>query len=137
MNTIPEFTDGEMQLAHQTLFERYGRIVPLQVADVELRLDPASEDLSSCPSLYWEERGAHFVVSKTGDARFRCQFFYSDVEQFGTGRDEYDSLGDCLVTLLRVQADHEREKAGVKNGMTAVDFDKLGDDEEYHPPLII
>lgn len=135
--SIPDFTDGEIQLANQTLFERYGRLVPLQAADVELRLDAASEDLASCPSLYWEERGAHFVVSKTGESLFRCQFFYTDVEQFGTGREEYDNLGDCLVTLLRVQADHERERAGVRNGMTAVDFDKAGDDEEYHPPLII
>jgi hypothetical protein len=54
-----------------------------------------------CPALYWSELGAEFIVAKMGDQRFRCQFFYSPSEIFGTGRDVYDNLGDCVTTLLQ------------------------------------
>ena len=97
---IPDFTDTEWQLVSQILLERYSRLVPLQSADVELQLDPASETLTTCPSLYWNELGAEFIVSKLADQRYRCQFFYSPDEQFGTGRDTYDNLGDCVTTVL-------------------------------------
>lgn len=137
MPTIADFTDQEKQLIGQALFERYGRFVPLQAADAELQLNLMEEELTLCPTLYWEERGAHFVLAKTGDQRFRCQFFYTDVEQFGVGKDEFDNLGDCVVTLLRVQADHEKDMQGVRSGMNAIDFGKLDDGEDYHPPLIV
>jgi hypothetical protein len=64
MNTIPDFTDAEQKLVSATLFERYGKLVPFQLADSELQLDASSEELALCPTIYWEERGAHFVVSK-------------------------------------------------------------------------
>jgi hypothetical protein len=133
---IADFSDNDRQLVGQILFERYGRLVPLQSADAELQLDANSADLTVCPALYWEERGAHFVVFKIGDNRFRSQFFYSDAEQFGTGHPFYDNLGDCVLTLLQVQADHERSQKGVLTGMTAKELPKPVDDE-YHGPIII
>jgi hypothetical protein len=74
------------------LFKRYGKLVPLQLADSELQLGDNPEELTSCPTLYWNERGAHFVACKVAPDRYRCQFFYSETEQYGTGRDEYDNL---------------------------------------------
>ncbi len=47
------------------------------------------------------------MIFKVAENRYRNQFFYSVKDQFGTGREEYDDLGDCVITLLRVQADHE------------------------------
>jgi hypothetical protein len=100
MNTnISDFTDAEQKLVSASLFERYGKLVPLQLADSELQLDAVSEKLTLCPTLYWAERGAQFVVCKVAADRYRCQFFYSGTEQYGTGQDEYNSLGDCVVTL--------------------------------------
>ena len=135
--TIPDFTEREKQLIKQCLQERYGQDVPIEVADAELMLDQLTEALDTCPTVIWDQRGAHFVVFKTGDNRFRCQFYYTDVEQFGTGTDEYDNLGDCVVTLLQVQADHELEREGIRTGMNAVDFSKANDGEEYFAPIII
>jgi hypothetical protein len=132
MKTIADFSSTERQLVAQTLLERYGRSVPLEEADAELALQPDSDELSVCPAIYWEERNAHFVIFKTGDARFRAQFFYSDAQQFGTGKEEFDNIGDCVVTLLQVQSDHERQMKGIRSGMTALDFD-----EDYHGPLIV
>lgn len=134
---IPEFTAREKNLVGQAITERYGNVVPLQTAVAELQLDLLQEQLTACPSLTWEERGAHFVIFKTGDSRFRCQFYYTDVEQFGTGKEEYDNLGDCVVTLLQVQADHELQRQGIRSGMNAVDFSKANDGEESFLPIII
>jgi len=133
--SIPDFTDSEFQLVTQILLERYGRLVPLQSADVELQLDPASVTLTTCPSLYWNELGAEFIVSKLADQRFRCQFFYSADEQFGTGRDFYDNLGDCVTNVLQLQADHHGTRSAALT-------ETLGNkaptqDEDYHGPVII
>jgi len=132
---IPDFTDSEFQLVNQILLERYSRLVPLQAADVELQLDPASDNLTTCPSLYWNELGAEFIVSKLADQRFRCQFFYSADEQFGTGRDFYDNLGDCVTNLLQIQADHHGTRSAA---LTETIGNKApAQDEDYHGPVII
>jgi len=130
--TIPDFTDTEQKLVSTSLFERYGKLVPLQLADSELQLDASSEELALCPTIYWVERGAQFVVCKVAADRYRCQFFYSETEQYGTGHDEYNSLGDCVVTLLQVQSDHERQLADISSRAT------LGNPhDDYHGPLVI
>lgn len=117
--TISDFTDDEQKLVFATLFERYGKLVPIQLADSELQLDVSSDQLTSCPTIYWAERGAQFVVCKVAFDRFWCQFFYSEAEQFGTGRDEYNSLGDCVLAVLQAQSDHERQMANISSGATA------------------
>jgi hypothetical protein len=132
---IPDFTDAEWQLVNQILLERYGRLVQLQSADVELQLDPISETLTTCPSLYWNELGAEFIVSKLADQRFRCQFFYSADEQFGTGRDFYDNLGDCVTNVLQIQADHHGTRSAA---LTETLGNKTPEqDDDYHGPLVI
>ena len=132
MATKPsDFTDSELKLVNQSIMERYGRAVPVQVADAEVQLDPEDEKLTDCPTLYWEERGAHFVVIKIGDSRYTGQFFYNETTQFGTGKPMFDNLGDCVVTLLQVQSDHEQQMKGVRSGMTSKDFD------DYDGPLVI
>lgn len=131
--SIPEFSDIELKLVNQTLLERYGHMVALQAADAEVQLEPDSEDLTTCPVIYWEERGAHFVVFKLGASRFKAQFFYNEATQFGTGKDSYDNLGDCVITLLQVQADHEQQMKGIRSGMTRLDIK----DDNYDGPLVI
>lgn len=135
MNTpvARDFNPSELSLAKQLLAERYGRPVAVEPVDVELQLDPASENLTVCPALYWHERGAEFIVCKVGEGRFRCQFQYSTNEQFGTSQPVFTDLTDCLVTLLKLQADHEQTRAGVLTGMTGKE---LGD-EDYTGPLVI
>ena len=58
------------------------------------------------------------MVVKVGDTEYRCQFFYRGHEQFGTGCEVYDNIGECVTDLLQAQADHEKEKAGVSSGAT-------------------
>lgn len=118
--TIPDFSEDERHLVTHTLFERYQRAVPFELGEAEIQLIPDSERLTNCPVLYWEARGAHFVIFKLGPERFRAQFFYSDAQQYSTGHDAYDSLGDCLITVLQVQADHERDLGRLRDGLTKV-----------------
>lgn len=133
MDAISDFTESEQKLVSALLFKRYSKLIPLQLADSELQLGTDPEKLASCPTFYWNERGAHFVVCKISDSHYRCQFFYSDAEQYGTGRDEYDSLENCVLTLLQVQADHERQLANVSSSATLADLSN----DDYHGPLVV
>jgi len=86
-----------------------------------------------CPTHYWNKRGAHFVMCKVAASRYRCLFCSSEAEQSGRGRDEYDSLEGCVMTLLQVQADHERELFNISSGTTAANFK----DNDYQAALVI
>lgn len=132
MNTIPDFTEVERKRVSVALFERYGKIIPFQLADSELQLGGDPSRLTTCPTIYWNELGAHFVVCKVAPGRYRCQFFYSEAEQYGTGTDEYDNLDICVITLLQVQQDHERQLSNISSGATAAKLD-----DEYHGPLVV
>ena len=131
--SIDDFTDYEQNRVSGILFERYGSLVPIQLADSELQLGGNPAQLTVCPTLYWNERGAHFVVRKVAASRYRCLFYYSEAEQYGTGRDEYDSLKNCVLTLLQVQSDHEREPSNILSGAAAANLK----DDNYHGPLVI
>lgn len=112
MSKVPDFTPAEREVVAQVVRERYRKDVDVQVADAEIRMYPDDRELTEVPVLYWSERGCQFVIFKVAEGRYRSQFFYSVREQYGTGRAEYDDLLDCAVTLLRVQADHEAQRAG-------------------------
>jgi hypothetical protein len=111
MGNVPDFTENELWLIRTTLRERYGRDVDLELADVEVRVPPGARELTSCPAAFWAERGAHFVIVKTGEGCYRAQFYYRLHQMYGTGVEEFDDLVDCAVTVLRVQADHEASGA--------------------------
>jgi hypothetical protein len=112
MAEIPDITETELWVINTTLEERYGTRPELQLADAEVRLSPADRELSSCPLVHWNVDGCNFVVIKSGERNYRCQFFYRGYQQYGTGRHEYDDLAECLVDLLQVQADYEARERG-------------------------
>jgi len=107
-----EFSPDELSIVESTLLERYGTQVAVELADVELRLHPDDRELVERPALYWEAGDCHFVIAKLGKHQFRPQFYYRGHQQYGTGRDDYDDLHHCTLTLLQVQADHQAERDG-------------------------
>ncbi len=132
MSAIPDIDDGEREVVESALRERYGKRVEAQLADVELKLSPKDEVLTACPTLYWEERGAAFVIAKVAAGRYRTMFYYPgdfNPEQYGTSRAEYEDLAECVTAVLRAQADHEQERRGVSSGKTARDLDGFGEHE--------
>lgn len=108
MAEIEDFTDTELWIVRNAVNERYGTEVELLFADSELRLEPGSSVLTVCPTVVWQERGSNMLVFKTGEERYRSQFYYKGSEQYGTGKKEYTDLAECVITLLQVQADHEK-----------------------------
>ncbi len=112
MSSIPDITEIEKSIVRSTLDERWGKDnIELHIVDVEARLSKADRELTECPALYWEQGECHFVIIKTADSQYRTQFYYGNLEQFGTSIPEYDSIGDCVLSLLRLQADHELSRA--------------------------
>jgi len=115
--TIPDFNKNELWIINTTLEERYGEKIELQFADSEMRLNPHSTQMTPCPTIFWENGDASFVIVKTDESSYRTQFFYRVHQQYGTGVEEYDDLTDCVVSILQVQADYmahlaeEAEKA--------------------------
>jgi hypothetical protein len=112
VGSIPDFTDQEIGIVRELTEQRYRKAVAVELADAEVKLDPAADALTLCPTLFWRERDANFVVFKTGSGRYRCQFFYHPGEHFGTGVAEYTDLAGCVTTLMRLQADHEAQQTG-------------------------
>lgn len=107
------FDDHELGVVAELLQRRYGRPTAFECAEAEIELDPAAAVTRTCPALYWEARGAQFVVCKAGEARYRGQFFEGAVAASDIGQREYADVGDCVTSLLRLQSDREREHAGV------------------------
>lgn len=112
MTNIPDFNQSEAWIVRTTLKERYGQEPELQFADADIRLSASDRELTTCPVLLWQAEGCNFVLFKTGDRRYRCQFFFKPYKQFGTGMREYDDLSECTVALLQAQADHVAEERG-------------------------
>jgi len=108
-NAIQDFNSSELWIIRTSLKERYNRDIQLELADSELRLDPATPALTWCPTVFWEVAPVNFVIFKTGPECYRCQFFYNENEIYGTGIDEYDNISECVSTLLKMQADHESQ----------------------------
>ena len=121
---IPDFNSAERWVIESALKERYGLIVPIELADSEMRLDPDAPVLTSCPTVFWSARGCNFLIFKTAEERYRSLFYYSDEEQYGTGRTEYDELAGCVGLLLKLQADHEKQRRGVHTGMSGGEIDQ-------------
>lgn len=113
MAVAPDFSDAELWIIKTTLHERYARAIETQIGDAEIRLNPGDRELTEVPLVHWlTPDGCNFVVFKTGDRRYRSQFYYKPYHQLGTGRYEYDDLSECMVTLLQTQADYAAKERG-------------------------
>jgi hypothetical protein len=123
-----DFDEEELELLATLLERRYGRATAFECAEAEL----GSDSPQTCAAVLWEGRGAQFVVCKTGESRYRAQFFLGDAAAFA-GRPEYGDLAECVNTLLRLQSDEERARRGVFSGATAATLSA----EEYDGPVVI
>ena len=114
MSTIPDYTPEELKAISDCLQERYGENVPFEQADIELRLSENDSQVTECPAVYWEKNSCHFIIAKTDEVQYFSQFFYGAQEQFGTGKRFYNDLLECVLTTLRVQADHDLQRNKAK-----------------------
>jgi hypothetical protein len=111
MAAFADFSPADLKLAHATVRERFGHDAEIQEVETEIRLSAADRELTVCPALFWTVDDCAFVVSRTGQAAYRAMFYYSVRERFATGKEEFDNLGDCLITLLKVQEEEAARRA--------------------------
>lgn len=113
MTYIPDYTEKERAIVQNTIAKRWNKeMVEFQLADVEVQIDPKKPDLTECPALFWLVNGCSFIIIKCGEACYKCNFFYKELEQMGTGIEEYDDLQQYITTLLQTQADYESVRSG-------------------------
>ena len=130
----PGFGTRERRAVEASMIYRYGQLVELKDAEVELKLVPGKDELTTVPGVYWNERDVQFVVCKIGEGRYRSYFFYTDEEQYRIGEKDYDVIEDCVRNLLQLQMDHETLLKGrFPKGLGKAS----GDEEEYLGPIII
>lgn len=106
MPEVQELTNAERWVVTNTLKERYGEEIPFDEVESEVRLYPGDRELTLCKGFFWEKDKCHFIVLKTGESKYRSQFFYRIHQQFNTGIDDFDDMGECVITLLQMQADY-------------------------------
>ena len=130
MNAIPEFNDTEKWVIESAIKERYKQKIDVELADSEVKFDPNFDQPTLCPAIFWNARGVNFAICKVGENRYRSMFFYTVYDAYGTGREEYDDIAECVSTLLRLQADHEKDRAGVTSGKTRDELNQAGPSAE-------
>ena len=132
--TIADFDALERRAIEAAMIYRYGQLVELKEAEVELKLTPGKDELTLVPAVYWNERDVQFVVCKLGGKRYRSYFFYTEDEQYRIGEQDYDVIEDCVRNLLQLQMDHET----IRKGTFPKSLGKADDSgEEYVGPIII
>ena len=137
MKDIPAFNPAERRAVEAAMIYRYGQLVDLQEADVEVRLTPGSEALTTVPGIYWNERKVQFVVCKLGDRRYRSYFFYTEEQQYRIGEQDYDVIEDCVRNLLQLQVDHDvKRRAIMSNPGLGPDESHLVGEESTAPELL-
>ncbi len=109
---IEDFSPTELDVVKTTLTERFGQEIPVELGDAEIRLYPDDRELVTRPVMYWAspEDDSKFFIAKVKNNEFRCQFFYRGYQQYGTGKDRYDNVGDCVISMLQVHTEHEEAK---------------------------
>jgi len=131
---IPDFTDSELWAVRSTLKERYGKEVEPQLADTEVMLGGEADGMAWCPTLFWSAKGANFTIVKLGSERYRAYFYYHPEYQLGTGIDSHDNIGDCVVSVLQVEADHVR-KQKISNDQNPAKTDEAAPDKTDTSPF--
>lgn len=116
MSEIPDFNKSELWVIETTLTERYGEKPDLQFADAEVRVRPNDRELTTCPVVYWQWDDCHFVIVKTGERRYRSQFYYEAYKQYSPGVPEFDDITNCVVATLQAQADQDAKRQGTIPG---------------------
>jgi len=107
MSDTIKFSSQDRRTFLLTLKKRWANDeVSTQMVDVDVRVGESDKDTIKCPAFYWEYAEYHFLLMKTGENKYRPQFFYQDNEEAGVDIVEFDDIGECSMALLKLQANH-------------------------------
>lgn len=119
--SIQDFSEQQVSSVQQLINVRYKEDIELQLADSEVQIDPAMQDTTVCPILFWNARECNFAIIRTGEDQYRGQYFYNPHEQYVTQQVFFTTVEDCATALLREQSDDEREAQVAKDRVAAAD----------------
>ena len=97
-----DFSLFEINIAKDIINQRW-RGVDIDLADVEVSRNSSSESLPY-PAIVWEASKCTFVVIKVDESAYKCIYYYLGTQRFDTGVNEYDDLHDCVLSIMKVQA---------------------------------
>lgn len=97
-----DFSLFEKNIVKNLINERWSG-VDVELADVEVSRTSSGKSLPY-PALVWEASKCTFVVIKVDESAYKCIFYYLGTQRFDTGVNEYDDLNDCILSIMKVQA---------------------------------
>lgn len=103
-----ELTENELSEIKDTLNQFYQKDVEISLAHSDMALGEDENDLTTCPTVFWYEFGANFLVIKTSESTYQGQFFYTPHDQYHTPLESYQALGECVSAVLDAQFEHDR-----------------------------
>ena len=107
MTDTADFSNQEKLAIRTTLAKRWkSNEIDIQLVDVDVSLSDSALDSIKCPAFYWELDEYRFLLMKTGENKYRPQFFYQDSEEVAAETLEFDDVAECTMALLQLQANH-------------------------------
>lgn len=103
MTGIADFTKEELKIVQESVNERYGHEIELQLADAEIRPDLSVSELTEVPTICRSECDANFIIAKTETQKYRSQFYNRGYQMLG-------NFSSCVITTLQAQAVHENKE---------------------------
>ena len=98
-----DFNATELNIIKDATSKRW-KDVDIHLADIEITRTAKDEKTTLCPAAVWETADCTFVVSKVDEFVYKSVFYYLGTKQIDTGISEYNDLSDCVLTLMKVQA---------------------------------
>lgn len=98
-----DFSPTELKTIEKATSERW-KDVELHLADIEITRSASDENTTLCPAVVWETTDCTFVIIKVDEFVYKSVFYYLGTKQIDTGVSEYNDLKDCVLTLMKVQA---------------------------------
>jgi hypothetical protein len=98
-----DFSPTELKIINEAIGERW-KEVEIHLADIEITRTALDEKTTLCPAAVWETADCTFVVIKADEFVYKSVFYYLGSKQIDTGVSEYNDLRDCVLTLMKVQA---------------------------------
>lgn len=98
-----DFSKAEIKIINQAINTRWKKM-DLHLADIEITRSSKDKQTTLCPAVVWETKDCTFVVVKVDESVYKSVFYYLATKQIDTGVNEYNDLADCVMTLMKVQA---------------------------------
>ncbi len=112
---VEDFNEHEINIAKKLIDNRWKNgNVNIHLADIEYTKEN-EESPKPYPALVWEYKVTTFVILKIANLTYKSFFYYKNNKRFDTGVLEYNDLHECVMTIMKAQADFLLSMTAKKN----------------------